>query len=76
MPLLPPHVLRQTGNGISWRILFHQEAVFVDFRLDFTGELLQVLPQGGDEFRVTGIIAAGIHLAFGVRALKVQADVI
>lgn len=56
--------------------LFQQEAVFVDFRLDFAGEQLQVLPQGCDEFRVAGIVAVGIHLSLGVRALEVETDVV
>ena len=53
-----------------------QEAVRVHLGLYLLGQRLELFAQGADQLGVAGIVALGVHVAVGLRALEVEADVI
>lgn len=53
-----------------------QKPILINLRLDALGEVFHLLAQVGDEFCVGGIVALGVHIAFGVGALEMQAYVV
>ncbi len=53
-----------------------QEAVRVHLRFYLLGQRLEPFAQGADQLGVAGVVALGVHVAVGLAALEVQADIV
>ena len=53
-----------------------QEAVRIHLRFYLLGQCFEPFAQGADQLGVAGVVALGVHVAVGLGALEVEADVI